>query len=368
MEISKRQADDIIHYLKSVVNEDINFIAPDGTIISSSDPSRVGSFHAGAVKVAQDLKPLYIYKDSEFEGGRKGINLPIFHERNLVAIVGITGEVEAIQQLTNVIVKMSEILIKENFLNSQKQFKRENNRIIMELITKDKFNPEILKIKMDELSYDPAQYHFFLVSELDQFDEHNIELSNLIYNSIEKRIHVEDILTRMGNTFLMLTKEKDYAQTVAAFSPIKAYVEKKYKVTITTGVSEYFDRIESVFNAYKQAALVIESKSPESHGKIIPFDGSSLAFLLNSMARHETMDFARRVLGNLDEKDIYEAKKLLSYYIRSNGSINAVSQALYIHKNTVQYRLNKIHETTGYNPRELSDLMRLYIALELYKL
>jgi carbohydrate diacid regulator len=193
MQINKRQAEEIIHYLKSTIQEDINFIDLSGQIIASSDVSRVGDFHAGAVEVARTRKPVMIDHDNMFEGAKKGINLPVFYEQNLMAVIGITGEIDDIIQFSNVIVKMSEILIKENFLNTQKQFKRENNRIIMELITKDKFNPEILKSKMDELGYDPKKYHYFLIANLHQFDQHNIELSNLIYNSIEKRLKIEDI-------------------------------------------------------------------------------------------------------------------------------------------------------------------------------
>lgn len=365
MQISKRQADEIIDYLKSVVHEDINFIAPDGTIIASSDATRVGDFHGGAVQVTRDLKPLYIYDDNAYEGARKGINLPIFHERNLVAIVGITGDIETITQFSNVIVKMSEVLIKENFLNSQKQFKRENNRIIMELITKDKFNPEILKVKMDELSYNPERYHYFLISELENFDVYNIELSNLIYNSIEKRINVEDILTRIGTKFLLLSQIDDYEILSESFKTIKSYVENKYKVSITTGISEAFNDIENVFTAYKQANMVVDSEVYKHSGEIVLFDGSSIEFLFDSITKPETMEFPSRILGNIKPKDIKDIRELITMYIQKNGSINAVSEALFIHKNTVQYRLNKINELTGYNPRDLEDLISLFIALKL---
>ena len=59
MEISTRHANEIIKNLKSVINEDINFISPDGTIIASSDEERVGNFHEGATIVAKTGEPLY---------------------------------------------------------------------------------------------------------------------------------------------------------------------------------------------------------------------------------------------------------------------------------------------------------------------
>ncbi|MFP4177632.1 MAG: CdaR family transcriptional regulator [Acholeplasmataceae bacterium] len=365
MEISKRQAKEIVKNLKSVIDEDINFIAPDGTIIASSDESRTGSYHEGAVKVAETKKPLIIRNDADYVGARRGINLPIFYEQNLIAIVGITGEAKDIIAFSNIIVKMSEILIKENFLNAQKQFKRENNRVIMELITKDKFNPEILEHKMDELSYDPGKYRYFLIAELSNFNRQNVELSNMIYNSIEKRISIDDILARSGSKFMLLSQVENYDRLIGSFSTIKAYVENKYRVRITVGVSERIKDINHFYRAYEQANTVVEFEMNRDSGKIEQFDGSSLDFLFQSLATSANMDFPRRVLKNLSEEEIAEVRDLILNYIAHNGSINAVSEALYIHKNTVQYRLNKIANLTGYNPRHIKDLVSLYIALEL---
>lgn len=365
MEISKRQAEAIIKNLKSVIQEDINFITPDGTIIASSDESRVGHYHEGAVMVTNTKQPLIISSDFDYEGAKKGINLPIFYEQNLIAIVGITGEAGDIIQFSNVIVKMSEILIKENFLNVQKQFKRENNRVIMELITKGKFNPEILSIKMDELSYDISKYRYFLIAELSNFDMQNIELSNMIYNSIEKRISIEAILARSESKFMLLSQIEDLKELIESFSVIKAYVESKYRVKITVGISEEIKCIDDFYVAYKQANMVVDIETHKDSGLIKQFDGSSLDFLFQSLSNQTNKDFSKRILENLEDNEILEIRDLIKHYIKHNGSINAVSEALFIHKNTVQYRLNKIAASTGYNPRNLEDLISLYIALEL---
>ena len=96
MEISKRHANEIIENLRSIIKEDINFISPAGLIIASSDETRVGDFHEGATIVARTKKELIINSENLFDGTKKGINLPVFFEQNLIAIVGITGEASEI--------------------------------------------------------------------------------------------------------------------------------------------------------------------------------------------------------------------------------------------------------------------------------
>lgn len=365
MEISKRQAQAVVSHLKSVIKEDINFISPEGTIIASSDPVRIGSFHEGAFIVAKNLQPLIIEKDNQYEGAKKGINLPVFLEDHLVAVVGITGEIDQIIQFSNVIVKMSEILVKENYVNTQKQFRRENNRVIMELISKENFNAEIFLMKMQELGFDIHDYHYMLIAELDQFDEQNIELSNKIYNSIEKRINFHDLLARHENRFLMLLQEYDVSVLINDFRHVKNYIEQKYKVNIRVGISEKINHIHDFPHSYKQASVVLDMHHVNDQYDIEQFDGSSLEFLFKGISNSMNHDYASRILKDLSEKEKNDIKHIVDVYIAANGSINQASEKLFIHKNTMQYRLNKIQTLTGYNPRELKDLIKLYIALQL---
>ncbi|MCK4551581.1 MAG: helix-turn-helix domain-containing protein [Tenericutes bacterium] len=367
MEISTRHANEIIKNLKSVINEDINFISPDGTIIASSDEERVGNFHEGATIVAKTGEPLIIKSSSAYEGAKIGINLPVYFEQDLIAIVGITGIEKEITQFSNIIVKMSEILIKEQFLNTQKQFKRENNRIIMELVTKDKTLIEDISKKMNQLGYDSNSFSFFAVCELDHFDSSNIEVSNLIYNSIEKRVHYHDLVARFQNKFLILTQLTDVKRFIKKVNTIKTYVEKKYEIGITVGISEKINSETDIKNAFKQADTVVELAINKRSREIKQFDSSSLEFLFFGFSSHVTNNFSNRILVNFSEGESEDATNLIQKYIKNNGSIIRASKELYIHKNTLQYRLNKIWKVTGYNPRELKDLIILYIALELGK-
>lgn len=365
MEISQRQAEEIVNTLKSVIQEDINFISPDGTIIASSDEKRVGSYHEGAVIVAQTMMPLIISSDDMYQGAKKGINLPLFYEQKLIAVVGITGDSNEIIQYSNVIVKMSEILIKEHFLNVQKQFKRENQRVIIELIMKDKFNSEILKLKMDELGYDTSSYHYLIICEVEHLDRYNIDVINNIFNSIEKRIGTNDLLARHESQFVYVSQLNDQHALLTQIKAMKSYIEQKYKIEVTVGISEPITTIDDYFGAYKQAKMVVELGTNKGSGLIKFYDRTSLDLLFQGFSNYLNIDFSAHVFKEMTKEEIEETKEIILTYIRNNGSIQKASEELFIHKNTLQYRLNRIHEWTGYNPRELEDMIRLYLAIQL---
>jgi carbohydrate diacid regulator len=367
MEISKRQAIEIVNTLKTIIQEDINFIAPDGYIIASSIESRIGDLHEGALVVAQTKMPLIISSDDEFKGARKGINLPVFYEQNLVAVVGITGEANEIIQFSKVIVKMSEILIKEHFLNVQKQFKRENNRVIIELLMNSKFSPEVVLTKMEVLGYDANIYHYLVVFDLLDDSTHNVELLNTIYNSIEKRIEFKDLLARHETKYIILSSESTLSSLLDLIKSTKTYIETKYKIRITVGISEEMYGVAGFYTGFKQADMVVETGTNKGSGIIRQFDGSSLDLLFKGFASYVHIDFSSSILKNMDKEERKETKELLMAYIRNNGSVMHASDELFIHKNTLQYRLNKIHQKTGYNPRDFEDLISLYIAIQLEK-
>ena len=68
-----------------------------------------------------------------------------------------------------------------------------------------------------------------------------------------------------------------------------------------------------------------------------------------------------KTLGMLDCEDI----NLLETYYRNNMSLKQTSDELYIHKNTLQYRLERIYNKCNLNPRNFNDSVILYLAINI---
>jgi carbohydrate diacid regulator len=49
-------------------------------------------------------------------------------------------------------------------------------------------------------------------------------------------------------------------------------------------------------------------------------------------------------------------------YFTFSGSLNRLAEKLFIHKNTVQYKIQCIYKKTGFNLRVQQDLFILYLA------
>ncbi|QIB26922.1 PucR family transcriptional regulator [Caloranaerobacter azorensis] len=59
--------------------------------------------------------------------------------------------------------------------------------------------------------------------------------------------------------------------------------------------------------------------------------------------------------------------KTAMYFLKCNLNISETARKLYIHRNTLIYRLDKIQKDTGFNLRNFDDALEFYLLLLIYK-
>lgn len=91
------------------------------------------------------------------------------------------------------------------------------------------------------------------------------------------------------------------------------------------------------------------------------YDNLDYELLLADTSEEIRSQYRNKVLGTLTD----EEKELLQVYFAKEMSLQDTSEALFIHKNSLQYKLNRIAERSGYNPRKFTDAVVLYSALKL---
>ena len=110
-----------------------------------------------------------------------------------------------------------------------------------------------------------------------------------------------------------------------------------------------------------QSALTALKYCRSSENGIAFFDDMTLEILLSSISEQEKNAYLQKTISALSD----EEKNLLQTYFEANMSLLGTSQKLFLHKNTVQYKLNHIYQKCGLNPRVFKDAVLLYLALQL---
>ncbi|MDQ7861851.1 helix-turn-helix domain-containing protein [Peribacillus frigoritolerans] len=85
---------------------------------------------------------------------------------------------------------------------------------------------------------------------------------------------------------------------------------------------------------------------------------------------HTKTNYINTDLEILQKKDLESQTKLLQtleIYLLNNCRIKPTSEQLYIHTNTLKYRLNQITDLTSIDFDDFHSRMQLYIDLQLIK-
>ena len=71
--------------------------------------------------------------------------------------------------------------------------------------------------------------------------------------------------------------------------------------------------------------------------------------------------YFQKTVSPLSEADL----NLLSVYFEEGQSLAKTAERLFLHKNTLQYKLDGISRKCGLNPRKFQDAVLLYLALRM---
>lgn len=374
MVLSAKQMQSIADEIGETINRNVNIMNEEGYIIASTDVSRIGMLHKGAKKIIEEKLDAEIIsrEDSDLET-RAGVNYPLMVNGQLAGVVGITGDYEEIGTLGKVIRKMTEILIMDRYRNSQKRI-RENlrkNMAIEWLFGKD---GESLKSSASILGIDVQLKRRIVVAEMllpleekegMEFQEQHEEMDRLLRQKFED--DSQQLVLSMGNREILFLKEDH-----ASLYEVKKYIpqlEKIFFCKIYTGIGIAGEGKEGLIRSYKtaEAACILAKQLKEE--RMIAYDDSNLRFLLGSIPGEKRKNYLEKIWGNaIRYEEREEIVRCLRSYIRNEGSLTKTAEELYIHKNTLQYRLAKIKNITGYDPRKVNEVIYLNIAVFLEEL
>lgn len=356
MEIPVDLATQIVKDMKKIIKQDLNFISTKGVIIASTDIERIGTIHKASMQCIKTGKNLVINTDYEYEGSKKGINIPVYLNNEIVGVIGITGEKEEIEKYGNIIKTMTEILIKEAWIREIDIKKREFNRNIIEYHLSSKNQSKDFYINLDDK-------YVVIVGNL-KIEHNNDEIYKLLerYLSINKK----NVFTIISNEIIIFLNESSKSYILSLFKEIQSNLKKIFLDEFSFGIgSEISNNKNSYKNSYLEARDALNYSALNSNSSIVFYNDLDIGILLPNLSDERIREFLRKVFKNVSKEKLDFFQNIFNVYKENNGSIKETSEKLFMHKNTLQYQLNKIEDLTGYNPRKLNDFTILNIAFSL---
>jgi carbohydrate diacid regulator len=368
-------AQNIVDRMKEVINKEITFKNTEGYIIASTDENRIGNFHERILEAIQNKETLIISKEEEDleKDEREGISIPIFLEDEIVGVVGITGVVEEVKHYGEIIKSMTEILIREAFIYQQKYLEKQNYNYLIEDIIFNISDKDFESIK-DQAKFMGIDYSLTRTIIQLEAQTSNITLSGTIMNdsrnSIESILgnNSDHIIVQNGMSFIILYN--GYYDDVLhnSLEKISNYFIHNIGAICNIGVGLTVSNLADIRKSYQTSSNALKISKNNNDGDYLVYFGDLDTELLISDISSGIKDiYIKKVFSNIKKNELADWVIFLDKYVSHNGSIQKVAEDLFLHKNTIQYRLDKIKKLTGYNPREQKDLIKLALAIYIYK-
>jgi sugar diacid utilization regulator len=360
LSISKTLAQQIVDTIHDVCQYHINFITTDGMIYASSDPSRIGTFHEIGKQVASTGKTIEVDSDNIYPGTHKGINIPIYYHREMVAIVGISGDIREVTRFAHLAERISHILLHEKELVAIHRSLDEKKLYVIQSLQSQ---------GLDKNLYFLDCLHTFHLNPSDIFQVVTIEV-NTCYNLVNISLLEQDIQKFLAslnesvfsyiypNKFIALIRNQTFQSHFEKFTQFAN--ENQNIIQLALGMAR---PLENIKEAWDSSTIALDAIRNTKQTYAL-FDELSLEILLTGISSTHRLEFTKKLLKDLTKDDI----QFLHTYYDEDMSLQNTASRLYLHKNTVQQRLNRIQDKTGLNPRKFKEANLFYLAIELNRI
>ena len=350
--MSSRIFQSLILQMKDSSNRVIGVLDGNGTIVACSDLSRIGEKRESITsEITNAIDPVIFYDGYSY---RALASWGIHHD--FIAFVEGTDEIAR-----------SNVMLVAIALNGAKSFydeKHDKNTFIKNILL-DNILPGDIYIRSRELHFtDEVPYTVFLIRQIDRVD---LGVYDVIQSLFPDRQH--DFVISINDWDIVLVKEVsanvDNQQMKQIASEIEQTINSELYIKTVIGIGTVAYHLKDLASAYKEAQVAIEvGKVFDTEKTIIHYDTLGIGRLIYQLPTTMCEMFLSEVfkknsIDSLDQETLFTINK----FFENNLNVSETSRKLFVHRNTLVYRLEKIKKLTGLDLREFDHAIVFKVAL-----
>ncbi len=360
--MDKKLAEVIVREIMERLGKNINLMDRTGTIIASGDPSRIGNVHEGALEVIKTGKERIVINPEKgakaYSGSKPGVNLSIKYRGEILGVVGITGHPEDVLEFASLVVMMAELLIERSIFESESERVNRTKNFLMEECLKKDPDLDHIQFKLKGLGLQLEQPYQLAILRVEDGKSRSHDTFS-VHNQIRNRLIELPVLYQFVNdrdfVFLLIS------QPFYKFDDILSYIINDFKNHfrhVQVGLPQAFNELKEARFHFKRTIQTLDMTNEE---RVVPEQFESQ--LLISKVTEDYGDwFVENRLRNLPSNLI----KTLMVYFDHDLNMSQTAKQLFVHRNTLIYRLDRVKEIVGLDPRQFKDAVELQLAIWLY--
>lgn len=324
MELDHQLAAAIVARAMHDVGFNLNLMDATGTIIASGDSRRIGTVHQGAVEALRTGHSVETVEDTATE--REGINLPFSHGGHPIGVVGITGPLDQVRPLARLVRSTVELLLVQDQVVAERT-RTASRRELLAATLLDRSEPvdATVAAQARELGVDLDGWLVVLAP------------------ASPVPTTTREAAARQGGLWLrddlLLCSASRAAALRCTLAPVDVHASSP---------------------APSPGHAVAGARMTRHVARVLRLRGGQDEHHLSALARLAG-DAADPACARLDDHP--ELVETLRAWVRNDLAASAAAADLVVHRNTLAYRMGRIQQLTGRDPRHLPDLIALMAHL-----
>lgn len=332
--ISNQILQSTIDGLKNIIRRELSVAEREGKIVATTEESMVNTVIESA--------DIFIQSPAENQLVQGYQYFKVFDNGSPEYIVMIKGEDEEAYrigkitafQIQNLLVAYKERFDGDNFIK---------NLLLDNLLLVDIYS----RAKKLRIENNVPRVVFLIETEIDK--EFNVvEIVRSIFPTKQK-----DFVTAVDEKSIILVKElkeKDSKEEIDQISKhIYDTLSAEAMTSVYVAIGTVVNDLKNVSASYKEAKMALEvGKIFEENKKIVNYEQLGIGRLIYQLPAPLCKMFINEVLHGLS-MDQFDEETLttVNKFFENNLNVSETSRQLYIHRNTLVYRLDKLQKMTG---------------------
>ena len=329
--MSNRLFQGLVHQMRDTIDATVGVVDDSATIIACSDLTKVGTTNEFVSLDLSDVHDIFI---------RDGYTYKPFGSPNKPEYaVFVEGVDDAAAKYANILAIA---------LFNVKQYydeKYDRNNFIKNVVL-DNVLPGDIVIKARELHFNAEVSRVVLLIRI------------VSTNDVSAYDVIQNLFPDKNKDFVFTISESD----IVLVKEIKGAVDAKDLEKLARSIA---DSIKELSRSFKEAQTALEvGKVFDTDKAIVSYDNLGIARLIYHLPTtlcetflHEV--FKRGSIESLDHETLFTIQK----FFENNLNVSETSRKLFVHRNTLVYRLEKIKKLTGLDLREFDHAIIFKIAL-----
>lgn len=351
--ISNQILQSTVDGIKGITKNDLCVMDTEGNVLASTSDNFSGFMEEGQEFVQSPA-------DSQVLNGYQFFK--IYDEAQLEYIVVIRGDSEEVYTIGKIIVFQIQSLLvaykerydKDNFIK---------NLLLDNLLMVDIYNrAKKLHIEMD------SRRVVFIIETNKEKDSGALETVRSMFAT-----QTQDFITAVDEKNIILVKEVGQKEKIGDLEKTAQVIVDMLNTEAMSRVHVAFGTIvrelKEVSRSYKEAKMALDvGKIFYSDKHVIAYGSLGIGRLIYQLPMPLCKMFIKEIFSDKSPNEFDEETLMtINKFFENSLNVSETSRQLYIHRNTLVYRLDKLQKSTGLDLRVFDDAITFKIALMVVK-